>query len=404
MSGLLFRRAAIAVSKGGLRPLVRQGFAYGVRRAHVQAGQLKRAAGISALKDARALAMSSSPGSEVGAVLTLMERVERSSAPTSRVLVPIYLEPLFSLLRRIYGARLDVITYAEASGHFDATIIHRMMVDRIADYIEGLERSGVRVLFDEDAYVVVVEGNGALPPDVTAAARRLRELRESNHIIRGPLNTSFHVHDSLTDLDIIKEVSDTYLPWLDGHLPTNGIVLDIGCQIGSFSILANAKCPGTRVLGFEPAKDNFALAKENFVHNAVNGEVREAAVSDKPGHATLHLSPENTGGHKLHLPPGPSSVSYEVDVTTLAEILREIGEPVDVLKVDVEGSEHAILMPFADLLGQRVRGLIVEAGGSLHGDANTLSRFLSDIGFSLDCRGDRNQMLIFGENTGLRGR
>ncbi|WP_163702975.1 FkbM family methyltransferase [Adonisia turfae] len=48
----------------------------------------------------------------------------------------------------------------------------------------------------------------------------------------------------------------------------------------------------------------------------------------------------------MNLPDPSARSSVDVEVTTLQLILEKIGS-VDVLKVDVEGSEHSILCPLA---------------------------------------------------------
>ena len=104
----------------------------------------------------------------------------------------------------------------------------------------------------------------------------------------------------------------------------------------------------------------------------------------------------------MNLPDPSARSSVDVEVTTLQLILEKIGS-VDVLKVDVEGSEHSILMPFGNLLKSSVKYLIVEAGGSPRGDGMTLLKFLKHLGFSCDFQGDASLMLIRAKNKHLLG-
>ena len=75
------------------------------------------------------------------------------------------------------------------------------------------------------------------------------------------------------------------------------------------------------------------------------------------------------------------------------------------LKLDVEGSEHSVLMPLGDLLKSSVKylNLIVEAGGSSRGDGMTLLKFLKNLGFSCDFQGDSSLMLFRANNKHLLG-
>ncbi len=62
------------------------------------------------------------------------------------------------------------------------------------------------------------------------------------------------------------------------------------------------------------------------------------AVSAKAGEATLYLSPDNSGGHQLHVGPRSTRGQVEVDVTTLPDILAHVEGPVAALKVDTVGA------------------------------------------------------------------
>jgi FkbM family methyltransferase len=212
----------------------------------------------------------------------------------------------------------------------------------------------------------------------------------------------FCVRTQTMDAGIIDEVYQEYLQWLANKVAPDSTIVDIGAHIGAFSTqIAQLLSDRARIFSFEPEPGNFQLLQQNIELNGLT-QVRSfnQAVADKPGTAKLFLSSDNTGGHRLHLPDPSAQKSVTVTVTTLPEILVMSG-PIDVLKVDVEGSEHSVLMPFGPLLIDSVKHLIVEAGGSAKGDGNTLLTFLKNLGFVCESQGDPSLMLIRAYNPKL---
>ena len=143
------------------------------------------------------------------------------------------------------------------------------------------------------------------------------------------------------------------------------------------------------------------MIKENIELNKLGNiiQVQQKAVSSKPGKATLYISTDNTGGNKLDMFEPSSKETVEVDVTTLANIADEFnGETIDLLKIDVEGSEHSILIPCGDLLKSKVKLVIGEAGSSNYGDAMDIVSFLQKYDFEVEYEGNAAQLIFIAKN------
>ncbi len=126
------------------------------------------------------------------------------------------------------------------------------------------------------------------------------------------------------------------------HARRDGLILDVGANIGLSSILLARACPAATVLAFDPSPVNAAFLRRNAEANgAGNIQVVEAAVSDGPGRLRVHL--EGAWTHVVgrgHMLPGLPSV--EVPVTTIDAAARGRGR-VDLVKVDTEGYEPHVL-------------------------------------------------------------
>lgn len=116
-------------------------------------------------------------------------------------------------------------------------------------------------------------------------------------------------------------------------------VLDIGAHYGYYSVIA-AKRVGRegRVYAFEPAPTNFDILTRNIKLNEYTDviEAVKKAVVEKRGKAMLSLSRHFDSTHHLHHSAGISK-HVSVECITIDEFLR--GQHVDVIKMDIEGSE-----------------------------------------------------------------
>lgn len=172
---------------------------------------------------------------------------------------------------------------------------------------------------------------------------RLRLLRfvEQTRELPGGLRILLRrgTHDEV----IVREV------WEEDIYPLAGVdlargerVIDIGAQIGSFSLLAASR--GARVLAFEPSTLNQGVLRRNVALNALEEriEVQPAAIY-RPGASThtLYHTYTNLGGHSLLGWVGPAT---RVECLSLDEVFERFGiEDCRVLKLDVEGAECPIL-------------------------------------------------------------
>ena len=128
-------------------------------------------------------------------------------------------------------------------------------------------------------------------------------------------------------------------------------VVDVGANVGYYTLLA-ARLVGEKgkVFAFEPSPDNFALLKQNVTENGYKNVILvPKAVSDKTATARLMIDRASSGGHSLSA-FRDSVDSVEVETVSLDEYFAVRSERVDVLKIDAEGAEMAILEGMHGLL------------------------------------------------------
>jgi len=138
---------------------------------------------------------------------------------------------------------------------------------------------------------------------------------------------------------------------LSQYYNCNPIFIDLGANIGFFSVLAGSSSVKFKaILALEPDSNNFMLLKENLTLNGLdNVKAYQLAISDHDGHADLFLSPTNQGDHRLS---GDNTQlngkSVKVNTVTLTNFLEahldseQLESPL-LIKIDVQGSEAAVL-------------------------------------------------------------
>lgn len=134
------------------------------------------------------------------------------------------------------------------------------------------------------------------------------------------------------------------------HLRLGQVFYDIGANEGFFTLIgARFTGPEGAVFAFEPEPGNAGRIRINLSHNDLTwASVIESAVSDRAGRAELLLT-RHGGGHTLasagaDTPPDVRG-RMTVATTTIDRFVAMEGghRPPDLVKIDVEGVEPAVL-------------------------------------------------------------
>ncbi len=131
------------------------------------------------------------------------------------------------------------------------------------------------------------------------------------------------------------------------------IFLDVGAHFGEYTLMA-ARLTGSSgaVHAFEPQPSLFALLEANVRENrAANVTLNRCAVADREGDAVFwertELASSSLAG--TGAPDGSVARAYTVPVCTLDGYCARHAIRPDLVKVDVEGAERAVLLGSAGL-------------------------------------------------------
>jgi FkbM family methyltransferase len=149
------------------------------------------------------------------------------------------------------------------------------------------------------------------------------------------------------DWDVIHELlfADSYRHAFDYLKSGNGqrVVLDLGGNIGLFSLLAASQSPDVTVHAFEPGPPNYRLFEMNRLANPALSErifLHREAVSGETRQAKWFFDDHNPGGSSLF---GQTGTGLEVNIRAFAEVVASITEPITLAKIDIEGAEFELL-------------------------------------------------------------
>jgi len=156
-------------------------------------------------------------------------------------------------------------------------------------------------------------------------------------------------------------------------------IIDIGANTGLFVLRAKQRWPNVRIVAFEPEPANYSALSETIKINRLQGVTSiQAAVNPEHGFVTLYRHPRNIGGHSTIY--RHSNDSVQVACQTMLDALSLCpGGRCDLLKVDCEGAERAILSSLTPELASRVRTIVYEPTEGY----SEVNRRLEVLGFAI---------------------
>jgi FkbM family methyltransferase len=144
------------------------------------------------------------------------------------------------------------------------------------------------------------------------------------------------------------------------------------------------RSPRGRVLAFEPDPGSFALLEHNLQLNSTrNAEVHSCAVADVAGQLSLNVDSEHATNHST---TAPGTRVIDVPAITLAQIFDDQRLACcDLLKLDAEGAEYAILMSASQDTLRKIKRMALEYHDNTPaGKHDELARFLQGNGFQVE--------------------
>jgi FkbM family methyltransferase len=159
----------------------------------------------------------------------------------------------------------------------------------------------------------------------------------------------FLVRGNTTDLGTLNEAL-ILRPYLKSNLiklRENALVVDVGANIGDFSVEAATLCPRGRIVAVEPISEFVAMIEVNKrLNNLANIEVVQVALGSREARVEIQLA-----GNASSFYWARGKEVQAVRQTSLPRLMEELKiKEIDLLKLDCEGAEWEILPNAAEVL------------------------------------------------------
>lgn len=163
-------------------------------------------------------------------------------------------------------------------------------------------------------------------------------------------------------------------------LTPDSVIFDVGANFGYYSItLADALGERCRVFAFEPFPSTFSRLRHHIELNGLHEIIKAfpIALADKPGGALMKIDSRNTGAASFSDTGGDQPVK----VSTLDSFCSENAiDRIDLLKVDVEGTEERFLIGGAATISRLTPLIFIELNpATLVRGGTTVDRLVSRL-------------------------
>lgn len=166
--------------------------------------------------------------------------------------------------------------------------------------------------------------------------------------------------------------------WLKEIITKYDTIIDIGANIGVFSVFAAESCKQAQIISFEPSKEAFRRLLNNIhINNLKNIAAYNAAISADLGLA-IFFEPKDhlTNGSLLQdftliWDKAPASSQVVVLDSTVIDLLLAKSNQV-LIKIDVEGFESEVLKNLKNIITDKKPDLIVEVLKEFEDELNDL--------------------------------
>ncbi|MGC2997754.1 FkbM family methyltransferase [Streptomyces sp. G35A] len=206
-------------------------------------------------------------------------------------------------------------------------------------------------------------------------------------------------------------------------LPDGATVVDVGGNIGLFTLFSHYEAKDVRVFTFEPAPPMFELLSRNVAEHGVNATLFDIGVSDRESQATFTFYPRSSGMSSFHpdeaeekhnlrtiianqqkkdadtevaelvadeelLDVRFEAVEFTATLRPLSAVIREQGiERIDLIKIDVQKSERQVIDGIADEDWAKIQQMVLEVHDA-DGEVARLVELIEGHGFTVTAEQD----------------
>lgn len=238
--------------------------------------------------------------------------------------------------------------------------------DQFYDYSELLEDTDIKEICIRQRSVEFIIGEERLKVQSPRGEKRYAPLEILNFSAYEPFESQI--------LKILSSNAQT--------------VIDIGANIGWFSLNFAKHNPSARIISFEPLPSAYDYLERNITLNNLQNRIKTEmiALSNISGKNIFVQPSENsTNSSFKNVANSENVLIHEVETTTIDEYFNNYVGSIDLIKCDVEGSEFYVFLGALITLEQHRPAIFSEMlrkwSGAFDKHPNDLIRLLGNIGY-----------------------
>lgn len=189
------------------------------------------------------------------------------------------------------------------------------------------------------------------------------------------------------DWDVVSAlaVNDEYRLALDylGRQKGQPLVLDMGANIGVFSLLAAQRSTAATIHAFEPAPANIKMFQLNLLANDVLAsriQLHPEAVGGHSRMAEFFYDAQNPQASRLE---SGSPGGFKVQIRAFAEVVNALQKPVTLAKMDIESAEYELIQETPAEVWHQIAAISIELHPTPNGPdrAQDFLKRIREVGF-----------------------
>ncbi len=187
----------------------------------------------------------------------------------------------------------------------------------------------------------------------------------------------------------VNYLSEEWYRYLSGEIFIEGeyffesetdspVIMDCGANIGLATLFFKRLYPKARILAFEADPVAAGILRRNIDQNHLqNVSAHNLMLADADGMRSFYVASDEAGSPLMSTAKNRISNSRKISVKA-GRLSEFVDSPIDLLKLDVEGSEFDVLtdLKSSGKLSQ-IRKMIIEYHHKIDGQSSRLARFLA---------------------------